>query len=149
MIVTARRLANASPRRPRQADLRRSISTAYYAVFHAIANDAADLLVGVGHARAGRAWSHTYRGLEHSFAKTACKEVRKLGFPAGIASCASEFIALQEARHSADYDPRARFMRAEALAWVVRAEAAITSLRAARRQERKAFAVHLLLRRRP
>ena len=30
---------------PRQADLRRAISTAYYAVFHAIATDAADQFV--------------------------------------------------------------------------------------------------------
>lgn len=29
MIVTARKLANASPNKPRQADLKRAISTAY------------------------------------------------------------------------------------------------------------------------
>jgi uncharacterized protein (UPF0332 family) len=149
LIVTARHLAIASPRRPRQADLRRAVSTAYYALFHAIAKDAADLLVGSGPARADRAWVHAYRGLDHGFAKNACKEVPKLGFAHSIAICASEFIALQEVRHSADYDPRARFTRADALQWAARADAAITTLRVAPRRDRKAFAVHLLLRRRP
>ena len=44
MIVTARKLASASLKKPRQADLRRAISTAYYALFHAMAKDAADML---------------------------------------------------------------------------------------------------------
>jgi uncharacterized protein (UPF0332 family) len=149
LITTARRLARASPRRPRQSDLKRSVSTAYYALFHALAKDAADLLVGVGPGRADKAWVHVYRGLEHGFAKNASKEVPKLGFPDGILSCANEFIELQEVRHKADYDPRATFTRAEALEWVARAEAAIASLRAAPRRDRRAFAVQLLMRRRP
>lgn len=148
MIITARRLAMASPTKPRQSDLKRSISTAYYALFHTVANEAADLLVGGGSARADRAWSHVYRGLEHGFAKNACKEVSKLGFPVGIMICASEFIELQEARHNADYDPRARFTRAEALQWTSRAEAAITGFRVTPRRDRKAFAVQLLLKKR-
>ncbi len=60
MIVTARKLANASPKKPRQADLKRAISTAYYALFHAMAKDASDMLVGVGLNRPDRAWTHTY-----------------------------------------------------------------------------------------
>lgn len=148
MVVTARRLAMASPTKPRQSDLKRSISTAYYALFHTVAKDAADLLVGGGSARTYKTWSHVYRGLEHGFAKNACKEVSKLGVQAGIMICASEFIELQEVRHTADYDPRARFTRAEALQWTSRAEAAIATLRAAPRRDRKAFAVQLLLRKR-
>jgi uncharacterized protein (UPF0332 family) len=149
LIVTARRLARAGPKKPRQADLRRAISTAYYALFHALAKEAADLLVGAGAMRAEKAWVHAYRALEHGFAKNACKEAKNLGFPPGIAVCANDFVELQEARHRADYDPAARFSRAEALGWVARAEAAIRELRAEPRRDRKAFAVHLLLRRRP
>jgi hypothetical protein len=140
----------AGPGRSHQAAsvgyLKRFISTAYYALFHAIGRDAADLLVGGGPARSDKAWAHTYRGLEHGFAKNACKEVPKLGFPIGITGFAREFIELQEVRHNADYDPRARFSRAEALQWAARAEAAIAELRAAPRRDRKAFAVQLLLR---
>ena len=148
MIVTARKLASASQRRPRQADLRRAISTSYYALFHALAKDAADLLVGVGTARVHKAWVHTYRALEHGFAKNACKEAKNLGFTAGIGVCDDAFIALQEARHKADYDPEARFTRAEALDWLARAEAAITALRVAPRTDRRAFAIQLLLKKR-
>ena len=51
--VQARRLALAGPRRPRQADLRRAVSTAYYALFQAMAKDCADVLVGALHAAFG------------------------------------------------------------------------------------------------
>jgi hypothetical protein len=159
LILTARKLAVASPRRPRQSELRRSVSTAYYAVFHAVAKDAADLFAGVGPVRAGKAgvgpvragkaWRHAYRGLEHGFARNACREVSKLGFPHGITHCANEFVELQEARHDADYDPKARLTRAEALQWVVRAEAAIAGLRSAPRRDRRAFAIQVLLKKRP
>ncbi len=149
MIVTARKLARASPRRPRQAELRRAISTAYYAVFHAIANDAAELLVGAGALRTTSAWVQTYRALDHGFAKDACRRVKGLGLPPGVEACANAFIHLQEARHQADYDPQVRYTRADALSWVERAEAAIASLRGAPREDRRAFAIHLLLKRRP
>jgi uncharacterized protein (UPF0332 family) len=146
LIVTARKLARASPTKPRQAELKRAVSTAYYALFHALAKDAANLLIGVGQARASEAWVHVYRALEHGFAKNACREVRNV--PAALGNCADEFIELQEARHKADYDPRMSLTRAEALEWASRAETAITKLRSALRRDRKAFAVQLLLRKR-
>lgn len=148
MIVTARKLASASRLKPRQADLRRSVSTAYYALFDVLARNGADLLVGAGATRPSQEWAHVYRALDHGFAKNACREARNLGFPPEIRACANELVELQEARHKADYDPAARFTRADALDWVNRAEAAIVSLRAGSRRDRKAFAVQLLLRRR-
>jgi hypothetical protein len=51
LIITARMLARAGSRRPRQADLKRAISAAYYALCHALAKDAADRLVGAGRER--------------------------------------------------------------------------------------------------
>jgi uncharacterized protein (UPF0332 family) len=148
LIVTARRLARASPSKPRQADLRRAVSTAYYALFHALAKNGADLIVGVGPDRPDKAWAHAYRALEHGVAKTACEQVRNLGFPTPIKSCADTFVELQRARHDADYDPKHRVLRAEALSWVTRAEQAIKDLRSAARKDRRAFAVQLLLRKR-
>lgn len=148
MILTARKLATANPLKPRQADLRRAVSTAYYALFHVLARNGADLLIGAGAGRSGEGWARVYRALDHGFAKNACRELRNLSFPAGIVNCANEFVELQEARHKADYDPRAKLMRAEVLEWVKRAEAAIAGLQASPRDDRRAFAVHLLLRRR-
>jgi hypothetical protein len=85
-----------------------------------------------------------YRGLEHGFARNACREVRNFGPPREIGACADEFVELQGARH----DPAARFTKGDALEWVKRAEAAIASLRLASRPDRKAFAVQLLLEKR-
>lgn len=149
MIVAARKLANASPQRPRQAELRRAVSTAYYALFHALARDAADLLVGVGRDRPDRAWTQVYRALQHGDAKNACLQVRNLDFPPGIVACARVFASLQEIRHSADYDPGYRLPQVDALAAIDLAENAIRDLKASARKHREAFAVLLLFRRRP
>jgi uncharacterized protein (UPF0332 family) len=129
LIVTARKLAKASPTKPRQAEVRRAVSTAYYALFHALAKNAADVLVGVGRSRANEAWVHVYRALDHGFAKNACQQTRTV--PATFVACADEFIELQEARHKVDYDPRISLSRIEALEWAMRAEVAIGNLWAA------------------
>lgn len=148
MIVTARKLANASPKKPRQADLKRAISTAYYALFHAMAKDAADMLVGVGQNRPDKAWTHTYRSLQHGDAKSACEAVRNLNFPNGIKSCTDAFVALQQKRHEADYDPEYRVLRADALDAIQQAEDAIGDLRMSPKRDRRAFAVQILMKKR-
>lgn len=148
MISTARRLAHASPKKPRQDDLKRAVSTAYYALFHAMAKDAADLLVGVGSDRPDKAWTHVYRSLQHGDAKSACEAVRNLNFPGTIKSCADTFVALQQRRHDADYDPDCRVTRADALDAVLQAERAISALKSAPKRDRKAFAVQILFKRR-
>ncbi|MGH6719850.1 MAG: hypothetical protein ACREER_11070 [Alphaproteobacteria bacterium] len=145
LIATERLLAIASPRRPKQAELRRAISTAYYALFHAMARDAADLLIGTKRGRSEEAWTQVYRALQHGPAKEACQRARKLGFPAAIRACADAFVELQQARHEADYDPNQRFARAAAQARINSAEQAIHDLARAPRTDRKAFAVLLLL----
>jgi uncharacterized protein (UPF0332 family) len=148
MLSTARRLAVASRSKPRQSDLMRAVSSAYYALFNAIAKDVADVLVGVGPDRPDKAWRQAYRALDHGPAKTACEQLRALNFPPRLQACGDAFVELQLARHRADYDPAHRLQRAEALAAVARAEEAISHLKASRRKDRKAFAVLLLLKRR-
>lgn len=148
MIVTARKLANSSPRKPRQADLRRAISTAYYALFHAIAKDAADMLVGMSRDRPDKAWAQIYRALNHGDAKAACKQVRDYTYPNGIVTCADAFVALQEQRHAADFDPQHRVLRVDALDAIRLAEDAIRGLSTAPRRDRRAFAVLVLTKRR-
>ena len=148
LLATARRLAKASPRKPRQADLRRSISTAYYALFHALAADGANLLVGSGVNAPDQAWAHTYRALDHGFAKSACTQVRALGHPEAICRTAADFVSLQRRRHEADYDPLLRFKRADATDAIALAETAMVNLKSAGRTDRRAFAVQLLLKRR-
>lgn len=152
LIETARTLAATGParqKRPRQSDLRRAVSTAYYAVFDMLAQQNADLLVGsTGADRSEHAWVQTYRAIDHRAARTACKDARSLGFPAGIVTFAETFVALQRRREDADYDPVSRLTKAEALAAIEEAQAAIEALKAAPTRDRRAFSVQVLLRRR-
>jgi len=105
---------------PRQVDLRRAISAAYYGVFHFILTAAADEFVGVTK-RTDRRYVLVYRSVDHRSLKDLCEEVRKQtlkskyqqnaptnGFGANIQAFAIAFIELQEKRHAADYDPSIR-----------------------------------------
>jgi hypothetical protein len=125
-----------------------AVSTAYYALFEALARECADSLVGTGRARGTSTWGQVYRALEHGFAKNACSQAKNLSLPASIVASADTFTALQEQRHQADYDPTARFSRADVIDLINSAETAIRSLRSATRVERRDFAVLVLLRRR-
>jgi hypothetical protein len=148
LLGAAHRLASAGRGRPAQPYLKRAVSTAYYALFEALARECADSLVGTGRARGTSTWGQVYRALEHGFAKNACSQAKNLSLPASIVASADTFTALQEQRHQADYDPTARFSRADVIDLINSAETAIRSLRSATRVERRDFAVLVLLRRR-
>jgi hypothetical protein len=148
LVGTARLLARPDRKKPRQADLRRSVSTAYYAVFHALARECADQFIGTSSTRSDRAWSHVYRALDHGFAKRACQQARGMGFPRDIVNFAELFILLQEERHRADYDPDIRYSRPETLAVISNIEKAISAFYKVPRRDRAAFAAQVLLKRR-
>jgi len=111
LIKTARRILGAAKRKPSQADLRRAVSTAYYAMFDALARICADEIVGRSPAKRSTAeWARVYRALEHGKSKNALNEIksRKL-FPGGIDVNLTAFCEmlekLKQRRHQADYDP--------------------------------------------
>jgi len=74
-----------------------------------------------------------------------CKIARNQGFPHGILSFADTFATTQEARHSADYDPMARYKRPDVLNLINDCEQAIAALKAPPRDDRRAFAIWVLL----
>ena len=139
LIAQAYRLARATNRRPRQVDINRAISTAYYGMFHTLAQLAADPIVGAGASRSGAAWRQTFRALDHGLAKNACKQTSTKGFPPEIVRFSAMFVEMQELRHAADYDPFAKFTRAEVTGKIVDAERAILGLRQAPRRDLRAF----------
>lgn len=145
LITTAKRLARFGPNKPRQADLKHAVSTAYYAMFHTLAKECADRLVGTGARRSQPAWVQVYRALEHGLAKQACLRAAKLGFPQPVVDFANTFEHLQVERHRADYDPDARFSRTETILLVTDAEQAIRRFRSAGLQDRTAFSALALL----
>ncbi|MCC7422285.1 MAG: hypothetical protein IT428_18560 [Planctomycetaceae bacterium] len=134
----ARRLATLDPKRPRQANLRRAVSSAYYAAFHALIDGSCRMVFGGQHQQApfrqvlGRAFSH-------SVMKEACRSflggtlkasVRKglpsaFTIPAAVRRMAEAFVELQQIRHLADYDLTERFTRSDVLLLIEQAESAL------------------------
>lgn len=145
-LATARRLAPTSAKKPVQANLRRCISTCYYAVFHALAKTAADSLIGATKAaRPNKAWVEVYRGLVHGPCKTACKSAKNINFPNDLHDFADAFVQLQDARHRADYDPMYRPTKKEALFFIALAERSISTLKSLPPKDKKAFATWVLI----
>ena len=146
-IATARAMAAMSARgRPRQSDLRRIFSTAYYALFHCLALCCADMLVGgPGADRSRPAWNQTYRGLQHGFARQRCEHRNVTNFPGEIQYFARVFVEMQQDRHSADYDPDVSFIKADVIQLIDLAEDAIRRFQQALARDRRAFAVYVLL----
>ena len=147
-IATARNIVASNPRgRPRETDLRRAVSTAYYALFHCVAQSGADLLVGgAGADRSRHAWRQTYRALDHGVARQRCEKRRFITrFPAEIRHFAIIFVQMQTNRHTADYDPDASFVKSEVLDMILETEAAIDGFQSSPPKDRCAFAVYVLL----
>lgn len=136
--------------RPRQVDLRRAISTAYYAVFHAIVAAAADQTVG-RRARGSAQHALAYRSVNHNGLRNLCNAVWQTpvspkyrpyapeGFGPDIAAFAKAVVELQVRREAADYDPLQRFARADARFAVNSGRSALRRFQAAQVPLREAF----------
>jgi hypothetical protein len=136
---------------PRQADLRRAISTAYYAVFHGILIAAADDFIGRS-LRTSERYALLYRSVDHRALRALCEDIPKAtlpakyapyspsgGFDPDIVALASAVADLQERRHAADYDPRLAVSASDAALAVSTARVALARLNSASRTSRKAF----------
>ena len=147
LIEAARGIAELSPRRPSQANLRRAVSTAYYAMFHCLAACAANSLIGRVH---DAAWHQTYRALEHGKARSACENKAALAaFPPNVRRFAATFAALQKARQRADYALDVRYEKADVRAAIDAVEGAIARFEQVDARNRRAFVAHVLFKRRP
>lgn len=125
------------------------MSTAYYALFHCLARSCADTLVGKTRAhRSGPAWRQAYRALEHGHARTQCSGPAIRTFPPEIREFAESFADMQQKRHQADYDPEGYWRKSYVEEDINAAADAIESIEAAPVQDRRAFAVFVLLRNR-
>jgi uncharacterized protein (UPF0332 family) len=150
LVESADVLLSSSRGKPSQVSLRRATSSAYYAMFHCLARNCADLLVGgVNSDRSKHAWRQVYRALEHGIAKNACKDRLVANFPQAIEDFASNFASMQEKRHAADYDPSIRLTKSEVATDVRTARKAIEQFRQVALKDRRAFAVYVLFKKRP
>jgi uncharacterized protein (UPF0332 family) len=129
LLDQAEHLATRERSRPKQASLRRSISTAYYSLFHLLIEDASRSLVG-----GSRLAVAVARSFEHQAIKTAATAMGDLSrkptvphwlrahvdapiSPELVVIC-DAFVNLQDQRHRADYDTSASFTRLEANGFV-------------------------------
>jgi hypothetical protein len=136
---------------PRQADLRRAISGAYYALFHAVVTEVADEFVGRSQRHTPR-YALVYRSVDHRALRTVCEDVVKTtlptkytkyvsrhGFGPNINALATAVVDLQEKRHAADYDPLFRVNMSDARLAVATSRTALTRFKRITSAQRKAF----------
>ncbi len=128
LLVQAKALLDGGVGRPRQIDLRRSISNCYYAVFHTLTEESSKLLVSGASRVAFR--QYIRRGYQHGHMRQVCSRFRLhptaqtsvnsvvpllpvhlSQISPTIREIASDFIALQTFRHTSDYDHTAFFSK--------------------------------------
>jgi uncharacterized protein (UPF0332 family) len=139
LIAQARHLCQKEPRRPKQASLRRAISTAYYGLFHGLLSAAVTCFLSQRHRALRPALMRVFK---HREMADACQRLLKLkaqpaamapllggaALPPDLERVAEAFLTLQQARHEADYDLARRFTRSETQDLVELADAAVQAL---------------------
>ena len=141
---------------PRQVNIRRAISAAYYGLFHATLAAAADQFVGVTKRNTGQ-YGLVYRSVDHRALRQLCEEVQKAslstryrpyepsnGFGLNIQAFATTVVELQEKRHAADYNPMLRIKTIDADLAIKTAHAALLRFGAAAPEPRETFLTLLL-----
>jgi uncharacterized protein (UPF0332 family) len=161
LFAQAEILARLDAKKPKQVNLRRSVSAAYYADFHYLTHEACCIQFGTQHAQApyrsviGRAFAHSaMKAACNSFGGGTLKESvikalprdangRYLVHPA-IRDMATTFADLQEKRQRADYDRSERFKRSEVLLVIEQAKDSVAKFSAMPVSDDKKFFVACL-----
>ena len=130
---------NAPPGGPSREAIHRAISTAYYAVFHAVCASNATTQHGIPTTAAtAREWTDTYRQMRHGLAAGRLnRHLFSLAPNARI--LATSFINLKIARETADYDPNRVLTIGDANFWIGKARSALTALQAMPPADRQTF----------
>ena len=136
LLEQAYHLANKESDNPTQASLRRSVSTAYYALFHLPIDEA------VSKWAVERHLSALARTIEHKAMKKVCddciKNFHNSGRPESgvkLMKVAKSFASLQDRRHIADYDGSFIWSRANAIGQIDLARKAFEDWRAIRTED--------------
>jgi uncharacterized protein (UPF0332 family) len=158
LLEQAEHLARREPNRPKQASLRRAVSTAYYALFHLLISETIrnwrrpsernTLARMFDHGVMSKACDKKYRELEDYF-KTHPQADPRLPAARHLHLIAETFTIMQQRRHEADYDGSVKWTRIEAIARVKSVEKAFQSWSAIRNEPAaQDFLVTLLLKKR-
>ena len=136
LLEQAHHLATREEGEPKQASLRRAVSTAYYALFHLLIDEA------VGNWGVARQRSVLARTFDHGKMKGICDDHVKMFYSSGqppsgvqLKNIAHTFVLLQEKRHTADYDNSKQWSRSDVLNVLTLATDAFTAWRAISAQD--------------
>ena len=122
------------------ADIRRAISTAYYALFHTLAASNADLIADQPlSSRSAHAWDRVYRRLEHGRTRNNLRADRHLLSQTGD-DIVRTFIEAQGHRLEADYDPNAQLNLSLAINIITQADTAVRHFIQLTEEERRFLA---------
>lgn len=136
LLVQARHLATCDRRgRPKQANLRRAVSAAYYALFHLLVSDASGRLVrGADRLQLRycleRAFSHAnMKDVAQSFSNERVSPKLSPGLnnssiQTELMRVAEAFVDLQQARHEADYNTARNLTKDETIDYIIQAQQA-------------------------
>ena len=152
LIEVATQLTLSSDDTPKhQETLRRAVSTAYYAIFHALANSNADTLIGTRTNREdSEAWNRTYRALDHGTARSRFRQASQMAsFPNAVREFAETFNRLQGERHTANYNPDHTFTVSGTLRIIDHARQAILRFSNVSPETRRNLATYILFGNRP
>jgi uncharacterized protein (UPF0332 family) len=124
LLKSASKLLGSQRGRPQFSNCNRAVSTAYYALFDCVCRTYATRICGrvAAGVRPTEEWISIYRSLDHTSTKHKLFELKDAD-PLFL-QLAVTFSKLQEARHSADYDPARQFSKAEAQVLIAEAEVA-------------------------
>lgn len=153
LLRQAIQLVHKEPKNPKQASLRRAVSTAYYALFHLLISESvsnwnrANLRTALG------------RAFDHNIMKAASNRIldtRQFPFTLedpraviALKTVAKAFAQLQEKRHTADYDNTTFWTRTDALTIVKLAEQAFITWKSIRNEQiAQAYLVSLVVKKR-
>ena len=146
IIELAREMAATEPSdHLHQARLRMAIANPYYAMYHALARSNADLLIGPSETEGtSPEWNRVYMALggDSAFELMQGDFSRQ---PEAMRRFVDVFLAAHHQRVLAEEDPVTTFTADQVRDCIDRAEVAISEFLSAQPEQRRAFAVHLLL----
>src|SRR5271155_2344623 len=153
LLEQARHLANREPKRPKQASLRRAVSTAYYALFHLLISETTKnwkrpaerhtLARMFDHALMGKVCAAKRDELNKYFNDHPGRQREALQH---LRLITNTFVLMLQHRQTADYDNSTKWTRTDVLEKVESVEAAFESWRKIRDEhEAQDFLVTLLL----
>jgi uncharacterized protein (UPF0332 family) len=146
LLALAEELAEKSSRSPTLR--RRAVSTAYYAMFHTLAELCADELLGAETSRRSNEYVRIYRSLDHGALKTAFGAA-PLNRATALQSIGNRVVRLQSERIRSDYLPQqALYTTEQSIDLVKSAKAALLSIAELSHGDRRTLAVHLLFKNR-